>query len=119
MLKRKQGKLIPLWTLISFSLDASVKLLVHLGVFFPHLKIYMSSSWIFQLTKLKFGGNILKEKTRKCSASSVSKSQLEILREKLMVLNEFNVMVSSRKHYAAECYQTYTLIPELPQMYGM
>lgn len=91
----------------------SVKLMVHLSFFFPHLKIYMRSPWIPQLIKLRFGGNILKEKMGKCSTSPVSKSQLEVLRKKLMVLNELHVMVLSRKHYEAECYQTCMLIPEL------
>lgn len=92
----------------------SIKLLVHLIFFFPHFKIYMSFSWILQLTKFKFGGNTLKEKMGKCSSSSVSKSQPKVLRMKLTVLNEFNVMVLSRKPCKAECYQTCTLIPELP-----
>lgn len=47
------------------------------------------------------------------SSNLVFKSQLEVLREKLMVLNAFNVMVLSRKHYEADCYQTSTLMPKL------
>lgn len=44
MLKRKQGKLIPPWTLNQFFPGClSVKLLVHLSFFYPHLKIYTIS----------------------------------------------------------------------------
>lgn len=73
----------------------------------------MSSSWIPQFTKLRFGGNILKEKMGKCSGSPVSKSQVEVWRKKLMVLSKFNVMDWSRKHDEAECYRTCTIIPDL------
>lgn len=55
----------------------------------------------------------------KVQCKSVSVSQVEILRNKLRVLRELNVTLLSRKHNEAECYQTCTLSPELPQIYGV